>query len=76
MPAPDILASPAFYEIVVAGQISANWAAWFDGLVLEPLPGGLVRLSGTLPDQPALHGVLERIRDLNLVLISVQRAAC
>ena len=63
------------YDIIIEGELHSAWAAWFDGLELQSIPGGLVRISGCLPDQPALHGILERIRDLNLNLVSVQRQA-
>jgi hypothetical protein len=60
---------PCLYEIIVAEQIDSHWAGWFDGLTLEALPNGQTRISGALPDQAALRGVLERIFDLNLTLI-------
>lgn len=63
----------ARYEMIIEGPLDPRWAAWFEDLALEVLPTGQVRLSGSLPDQPALHGVLERIRDLNLTLVSVRR---
>jgi hypothetical protein len=61
------------YEIIVQNHINPDWAAWFDNLSIENLDGGKVCIYGDLPDQSALHGLLERIRDLNLVLISVRR---
>jgi hypothetical protein len=60
------------YEIRVAGHLSQNWAARFEGLSLHHDPAGETVLSGML-DQSALHGVLVRIRDLGLNLISVNR---
>ena len=66
---------PACYRIRVKGHLSEQWASWFAGLTLENLPDGDALLSGRLPDQPALHGVLNRIRDIGLILISVNRAA-
>ncbi len=62
---------PAHYKIRVKGHLSEQWAGWFDGLALENLPGGYAELAGTLPDQPALYGVLNRIRDIGLILVSV-----
>lgn len=70
----DALASPAFYEIILEGRLDSRWTAWFEGIHLEALPDGRVCLSGIINDQPALHGILERIRDLNLVIVSVTRA--
>ena len=62
--------APQLYEIRVAGHLSQNWAARFDGLSMRHEPQGETVLSGTL-DQSALHGVLVKIRDLGLNLISV-----
>ena len=59
------------YEIIIGGHLDARWSDWFVGLKLTQLQGSRTLLSGSLPDQAALHGVLERIRDLNLKLISV-----
>jgi hypothetical protein len=59
------------YQIRVQGIIGPQWSAWFDDLEIEPLPDGETLLSGPLVDQAALHGILARIRDLNLPLISV-----
>ena len=64
--------APQLYEIRVAGHLSENWAARFEGLAMRHEPEGDTVLSGML-DQSALHGVLVRIRDLGLNLISVNR---
>jgi hypothetical protein len=61
------------YEFKVARSLSDQWAAWFDGLELAHDNQGNTLLSGTLMDQAALHGVLTKIRDLNLILLSVKR---
>ncbi len=63
------------YRIRVKGHLSSQWNDWFDGLALENLPGGDALLYGQLPDEAALHGVLGRIRDLGLELLSLQREA-
>jgi hypothetical protein len=69
------LEHPARYEIQVAGRIAAERADWFDGMALTvraaPDGGTVTLLSGPLADQAALFGVLNRIRDLGLKLISV-----
>jgi hypothetical protein len=62
---------PEYYEIKIKGYLDQRWSDWFAGLKLTHLEGDTILLSGTLPDQAALHGLLERIRDLNLTLISV-----
>jgi hypothetical protein len=64
-------AMPQYYEIKVKGHLDPRWSDWFEGLELTDLEGGETMLSGPLADQAALHGLLERIRDLNLTLISV-----
>jgi hypothetical protein len=62
---------PEYYEIKVKGHLDACWAEWFAGLKLTHLEGDVTLISGQLPDQAALHGLLERIRDLNLTLLSL-----
>ena len=62
---------PEYYEIKVKGELDTHWSDWFEGLTLTHLEGQETLLAGPLPDQAALHGLLERIRDLNLTLISV-----
>ncbi len=63
---------PARYEIRVEGVLDERWADWFGGLGVSS-EGTQTIIFGLLPDQPALHGVLARIRDLGLCLISVHR---
>ena len=62
---------PEYYEIKIKGHLDPCWSDWFGGLNVTHLEVGETLLSGPLPDQAALHGLLERIRDLNLTLISV-----
>ena len=64
---------PEYYEIKIRGHLDPRWSDWFADLKLTHLEGDETLLSGSLPDQAALHGLLERIRDLNLTLISVTR---
>jgi hypothetical protein len=61
------------YEIRLTGRLDAHWAAWFDGLTVSPEPAGTTVISGPIADQAALHGVLQRVRDLGLPLVSVIR---
>ena len=61
------------YEIRVHGVLDERWCAWFDGMQLTREPGDVTVLTGPLTDQAALHGLLTRIRDLALPLLSVRR---
>jgi hypothetical protein len=63
---------PARYEIRVAEVLDRRWSAWFDGLHISG-QGEETVIRGLLADQPALHGLLTKIRDLGLCLISVRR---
>ncbi len=62
---------PEYCEIKVQGHLDPRWLEWFTGLNLVHLEEDVTLLSGLLPDQAALYGLLERARDLNLTLISV-----
>jgi hypothetical protein len=62
---------PEYCEVKIQGHLDPHWAERFGGVELTHLEGDETLLSGSLPDQAALHGLLERIRDLNLTLISV-----
>ena len=61
------------YEIRLTGHLDARWAAWFDGLTLVQEGDGTTVISGPIADQAALHGLLQRVRDLGLPLVSVTR---
>jgi hypothetical protein len=64
-----------WFEIRVRGLLSPDWSEWFEGLEIRPERGAETVLAGPFADQPALHGCLARIRDLNLTLISVNEIA-
>ena len=65
---------PEYYEIRIKGHLDPRWSDRFAGLELTHLEGDGSLLAGVLPDQAALHGLLELVRDLNLALISVSCA--
>ncbi|HWI63169.1 MAG TPA: hypothetical protein VNT75_15080 [Symbiobacteriaceae bacterium] len=62
------------YTIRVEGQIGEDWHDWFDGLAIINHPGGQATLEGPVVDQAALHGLLGRLRDLNLDLVEIKRS--
>ena len=59
------------YEIRLKGQLDDRWANWFEGLTITMEENGNTLLSGSLADQAALHGILKKVRDLGLTLLSV-----
>jgi hypothetical protein len=63
---------PVRYEIRVNDVLDSRWTTWFDGLQITG-EGEETVICGLLADQPALHGLLTKIRDLGLCLISVRR---
>ena len=60
------------YQVCVKGHLDERWLRWLDGMTISQQPNGETVISGEM-DQASLHGVLNRIRDLGLELISVQR---
>ena len=66
--------APRVYEFRVEGHLPERWSEWFEGLVISNDLNGDAILTGLLIDQTALFGVLNKIHDLNLILISVTRA--
>jgi hypothetical protein len=62
------------YEIRIDGVLDERWSSWFDGLQITSDPGGVTVMEGSITDDAALHGLLTKIRDLGLPLISVHRA--
>jgi hypothetical protein len=61
------------YQIVVKGHLDGEWSEWFDGLTITLADSGEIVLTGPVVDQTALHGVLIKIRDLGLPLLSLTR---
>jgi hypothetical protein len=61
------------YEIEVEGVLDAEWSDWLGGLEITPQAGGNTLLVGPLRDEAALHGLLNKIRDLGLPLLSLER---
>jgi len=62
---------PTGYEIRVIGHLPPEWAEWFEGLAITPEENGDTLLTGPVVDQAALHGLLKKVRDLGLSLVSV-----
>jgi hypothetical protein len=60
------------YCIRVKSELDRKWSDWFDGLTITTTSNGETMLTGDIADQSALHGILAKIRDLGLVLLSVQ----
>jgi hypothetical protein len=65
-----------YYEIRVRGNLDNHWSAWFEGLTLTLLGNGKTLIAGPIQDQAALHGILAKIRDLGLPLLSVICVDC
>ena len=63
--------NPGRYEIRLRGHRDARWAGWFDGLSLSNENDGTTIIGGPVADQAALHGLLQKVRDLGLPLVSV-----
>jgi hypothetical protein len=59
------------YEIRLKGHLDSRWATWFDGLSLSSENDGTTIISGLVTDQAALHGLLQKVRDIGLPLVSV-----
>jgi hypothetical protein len=63
--------NPGRYEIRLKGHLDSRWTAWFDGLSLTNSSDGTTIIRGPIADQAALHGLLQKVRDLGLPLVSV-----
>ena len=69
----DGRSEPGEWEIRIRGHLHARWVDWFDGLAFSHMPDGTTVLRGPVADQAALHGLLSKVRDLGLPLVSVAR---
>ena len=67
------LDKPARYRIRVKGNLDKKWSDWFDGFSITPHENDETLLTGQVVDQPALHGMLGKIRDLGLPILLVER---
>jgi hypothetical protein len=65
--------SPTQYRIRIRGHLGHEWSTWFDDLTLTQNDDGTTELTGPLPDQAALYGVLSRLRDMGASLLTVER---
>jgi len=65
--------SQEFYQITVKGHLDNRWANWFEGLTITREDNGETLLTGPVVDQAALHGLLRKVRDLGMPLLSVTR---
>ena len=63
----------AAYQIRIEGHLGPHWAEWFEGMSITPEASGDTLLTGSLPDQAALHGLLKKVRDLGMTLVSINR---
>jgi hypothetical protein len=62
---------PVVYQIRIKGHLGREWTDWFEGLTITLEEDGDTLLTGTVADQAALHGLLKKVRDLGLPLVSV-----
>jgi len=62
-----------WYELRVEGHLAPSWSEWLNGLTITNLESGEALLIGPVADQAALHGLLDKIRDMNLKLLSVRK---
>ena len=64
---------PMIYQIRIKGHLSQQWASWFEALTITLEEDGNTLLTGPVVDQAALHGLLKKVRDLGIPLLSVNR---
>ena len=70
---PKKVEKSSMYIIRIKNHLDSHWEKWFEGMTITNIDDGVTILSGEVVDQCALHGLLEKIRNLNLTLISVQK---
>lgn len=63
----------AAYQIRIEGHLGPQWVEWFEGMSITPEGHGHTLLTGLLADQAALHGLLKKVRDLGMTLVSINR---
>ncbi len=68
---PEDQSEPGFYEIRIKGHLDDRWSDWFGGLAITLEDNGDTLLTGPVVDQAALHGLLKKVRDLGMPLVSV-----
>jgi hypothetical protein len=68
MPVPD---QPSAFQIRIRGHLDRQWTDWFDGIAITLEEDGDTLLTGPVADQAALHGLLKKVRDLGMTLVSV-----
>lgn len=66
----------AIYQIRVTGHLGSNWTDWFEGLTITQEDNGDTLLTGSVVDQAALYGLLKKVRDIGLPLVSVNPVRC
>ena len=64
---------PNIYQIRIKGHLGDQWSDWFEGLTITLEEGGETLITGALADEAALHGLLKKVRDLGMPLLSVNR---
>ena len=64
---------PVVYQIRIEGHLGPQWTEWFGGMTITPEDNGVTLLTGPVVDQAALHGLLRKVRDLGIPLISATR---
>jgi len=71
-PIPGLI-QPMIYEIKIEGHLGRQWTDWFGGLTITLEANGNTLLTGPVTDQAALYGLLKKVRDLGMALVSVNR---